>query len=238
MLKAYKDKIMIFQSFLKKAIGIMEMQKKSLKGMMNIRSNQDKAQSELLFNLMKFEDVGIAYYSDTDYSKRVLTHPDSSELREKIEEQTKKFVNPYKEAYLWLKGELLDVQGMYDGLVGRELVMKQQLGTEQKKRDDQKEMQKLSEGKTTFKSLLKSKSKKEESILTLKAGIEVADNEIAEYKKLNNYLTIYHGQVAIPTFKQAKQSLYLKNLNSFCVKEISNAHISATLYHGMLKDNE
>jgi len=28
--------------------------------------------------------------------------------------------------------------------------------------------------------------------------------------------------------------MYLKTLNSFCVKEISNAHASALLYHSML----
>jgi hypothetical protein len=236
-IKAYKDRIMIFQVFLKKAIGIMQMQKKQLKNMMNIRDKQDKAQSELLNNLMKFEDVGIAYYSDTDYKKRILTHPDISDLKEKIDEETKKFKNPYRDAYLWLKGELLDVQGMYSALLGREMVMKLQLGVEQKKRDDQKEMGKLSEGKTTLKSVFKSKSKKEESILSLRAAIEVSDNEIADYKKLTGFLSVYHGQVAIVKFKQAKSKLYLKSLNAFCIKEISNAHVTATLYHGLLKNN-
>jgi len=28
--------------------------------------------------------------------------------------------------------------------------------------------------------------------------------------------------------------MYLKSLNNFCVKEISNAHLAATLYHSML----
>lgn len=98
-------------------------------------------------------------------------------------------------------------------------------------------MQKLSEGKTTLKSVFKSKSKKEESILQLKAALEVADNEIADFKKLINFLTIYHGQAAIPKFKKAKSTIYLKALNSFCVKEISNAHVIATMYHGLLKDD-
>lgn len=112
------------------------------------------------------------------------------------------------------------------------------MATETKKRDDQKEMTKLSEGKTTLKSVFKSKSKKEESILNLKSNIEVADNEIADFKKLTSFLSIYHGQVAIPKFKLAKSKIYLKNLNSFCVKEISNAHVIATLYHGLLKDDK
>lgn len=102
------------------------------------------------------------------------------------------------------------MQGMYDGLLGREQVMKQQLNTEQKKRDEMKEMQKLSEGKTTFKSLLKSKSKKEESVLKIKAGLEIADKEIADYKLLTNFLSVYHGSVAIPKFKKEKSKLYLR----------------------------
>jgi hypothetical protein len=40
--------------------------------------------------------------------------------------------------------------------------------------------------------------------------------------------------MAIPKFKAAKAKMYLKSLNNFCVKEISNAHLSATLYHSML----
>jgi hypothetical protein len=85
---------------------------------------------------MKFEEVGIAYYSDQDYNKRILTHPNASELKAKIDESSGKWKNPYREAYYWLKGEYLDVKGMHDGLMGRENTMKAQLNAEQKKRDD------------------------------------------------------------------------------------------------------
>jgi hypothetical protein len=184
---------MIFQTYLKKAIGIMEMQKKQLKQMATVRDKQDKSQSELLGNLMKFEDVAIAYYADQDYNKRSLTHPNASDLKERIETTCNKFKNPYRDAYIWLKGEFLDVEGMYDALYGREQVMKAQLTTEQKKRDDEKELMKLSEGKTTMKSFFKSKSQKESNVLSLKAGLEIADQEIADFKKLLSFLTIYHG---------------------------------------------
>lgn len=111
---------MIFQQYLKKAIGIMEMQKKQLKNMVATRVKQDKSHSELLTQLMKYEEIGIAYYSDQDQTKRTLTNPDANDLKERIEESSKKIKNPYKDAYLWLKGEFLDVSGMYDGLQGRE----------------------------------------------------------------------------------------------------------------------
>ncbi len=35
------------------------------------------------------------------------------------------WTNPYKEAYLWIKGELLDLKGIYEALLGREAVVKQ-----------------------------------------------------------------------------------------------------------------
>lgn len=184
--------------------------------------------------LIKYEDIGIAYYSDQDPSKKTLTHPDSEDIKERIEKSSRKWKNPYREAYLWLKGEFLDVSGMYDALQGREGVMKAQLNTEQKKRDDQKELDKLTLGKTTMKSLFKSKSQKESNILSLQAAIEIADQEIIDFRKLINFLTIYHGQIAIPKFKTAKAKMYLKSLNNFCVKEISNAHLSATLYNSLL----
>lgn len=127
----YKERIMIFQSYLKKAIGVMEMQKKTLKAMSSVREKQDKAQTELIHNLMKYEDIAIAYYSDQDYNKRCLTHPSAGEdLKERLNQSATKWKNPYQDAYIWLKGEFLDVQGMYDAIQGRELCMKQQLGTE------------------------------------------------------------------------------------------------------------
>jgi len=90
-------------------------------------------------------------------------------------------------------------------------------------------------GKATMKSFFKSKSQKESNVLTLQASIEIADQEILDFKKLINFLTIYHGQVAIPKFKVAKSKMYLKMLNNFCVKEISNAHLTATLFHSLLE---
>ena len=116
---------------------------------------------------MKYEDIAIAYYADQDYNRRILTHPSAEDLKEKLATNLKKVKNPYKDAYIWLKGEFLDVSGMYDSLQGREGVMKAQLNTEQKRRDDQKELDKLTVGKTTIKSFFKSKSQKESSILTL-----------------------------------------------------------------------
>ena len=43
-------------------------------------------------------------------------------------------------------------------------------------------------GKATMKSFFKSKSQKESNVLTLQASIEIADQEILDFKKLINFL--------------------------------------------------
>ena len=65
-----------------------------------------------------------AVLADQDYNRRILTHPSAEDLKEKLATNLKKVKNPYKDAYIWLKGEFLDVSGMYDSLQGREGVMK------------------------------------------------------------------------------------------------------------------
>ncbi len=137
-----------------------------------------------------------------------------------------------------MKGEYLDVLGMIECLNGREQIMKFQITAEEKKRSDLKELEKLSAGKTTMKSLFSSKAKKEGSILTLQSQQEVLEAEIGDFKKLVRFLTVYHGAEAISKFKSQKARLYLRMLNNFCVKEISNAHTNATLYHGLLGKKE
>jgi hypothetical protein len=53
-----------------------------------------------------------------------LTHPNADDLEERIKTSATKWKNPYRDAYIWLKGELLDVQGMSNALDGREAVFK------------------------------------------------------------------------------------------------------------------
>ena len=123
---------------------------------------------------------------------------------------------------------------MYEALQGRESVMKKQISSEKQKRSDKAELEKLEGGKKTMKSLFKSKAGKDTTILKLQSSIENSEKEVEDYKKVIHFLTIYHGQISIPAFKSTKAKMYLKSLNNFCVKEISNAHGSAILYHSML----
>jgi len=57
-------------------------------------------------------------------AKRILTHPSGGDMKERIDTTCKGFKNPYRDMYIWVKGELLDIQGIIDALAGREMVLK------------------------------------------------------------------------------------------------------------------
>lgn len=63
-INTFKDRIAIFQQFLKKCIGIMEIQKKQIKAIAAVRDRQDKYEHDLMYQLMKYEDIAVAYYAD------------------------------------------------------------------------------------------------------------------------------------------------------------------------------
>lgn len=96
----------------------------------------------------------------------------------------------------------------------------------------------MSLGKTTLKSFFKSKDKKEADIVRYQRETETMTQDLEEYRKLITFITIYHGHMAIDKFKSNKVQQYMRMLNNFAVREISNAHLAATLYHQLLELSE
>jgi len=154
-----------------------------------------------------------------------MTNPSNAELPSDIVNNINSWRNSFKDVWVWLKGEALEVKGMIDAMQGREKLISSQQKTEDKKRDRQTELDKMSMGKTTLKSFFKSKSKIEKDILNYQADIEQLNLDIDEYRKLINFVTIYQGQLAINKFKRIKVEQYMKVMNHLSVSEISNAHL-------------
>ena len=92
-----------------------------------------------------------------------------------------------------LRNELLNIKAMMNAMQGRtnqEVLMTK---TEAKQRDKKTELEKMTLGKTTLKSFFKSKSKVTKDIDSYTAAISQMDVDIDNYKKLVNFITIYHG---------------------------------------------
>jgi len=185
--------------------------------------------------LMQYEASALEYFSENDMNSRVLTHPKAGDLNENLTTMVGSFRNPFLEAAVWIKGEMLDIAGMLNAMKGRDLVMKRQMATEGRKRDDNQELEKLSLGKTTLKSFFKSKTGKEQDILKLQASIEQANVEIEEYRKLNNFITVYQGQFAIEKFKKDKINQYTRMLNLMAIKSVFNANLFTQLSNQVLE---
>lgn len=86
--------------------------------------------------MQQYEDCAVEYLSENNKNSRVITHSNQEHFRENLQITTSSFKNPFYEAALWIRGEMLDIQGMINAIKGREAVIKRLADTEQKKRDD------------------------------------------------------------------------------------------------------
>jgi len=78
--------------------------------------------NDLYSVLMQYEHSAVEYFSDNTMESRVLTHPKAGDLKESVTTSVAQWKNPFLEAALWIKGEMLDIAGMLNALKGRELV--------------------------------------------------------------------------------------------------------------------
>lgn len=137
--------------------------------------------------------------------------------------------NPFTEVYLWIRGELLDIDGIRRAMAGRDMITKLQQGCEQKKRECQQELEKVSMGKFTFRSMLKSQQEKDAHMIELEAKIQQCNYDFEEYRKLLNFLTIFQGQTSVELFKKHKVAQYVKMIKMLSIKTVANAELAAQL---------
>ena len=92
-----------------------------MKKMIEVRDTQDKAYGGIVNSLLKYEDGNLEYYSDSDHTKRLLTNPDNkNNFKDEFDDSQRQWKNPFRDAYYWWKGEILDLKGLNECLIGRE----------------------------------------------------------------------------------------------------------------------
>jgi hypothetical protein len=121
----YREKINMFILFLKKADGMMEKAKENLKEMVIHHDKLKDNYLRMYYAFMKYEDIAVDYFSDCDVNKRSMTHPGVGDVKQKVVDAYNQVNNPFRDAYIWIKGEQLDMKGMLDALIGREGIMRQ-----------------------------------------------------------------------------------------------------------------
>ena len=83
-LSKYKETIMEFQTYLRKVISVLEIQRMQVKKMSENRDGQDSSYFNILNTLLKYEEVNVDYYSEQDKMKKILNHPQNGDFKEKI----------------------------------------------------------------------------------------------------------------------------------------------------------
>lgn len=105
--------------------------------MIRIRDAHDSSYKAIYSTLAKYEEVNVEYYSESDVTKKAINNPAfDADIKENAENAFKGWRNPFRDAYIWLKGELMDLKGLNEALLGREQVVKMQSSTEIKRKND------------------------------------------------------------------------------------------------------
>ena len=114
----------------------------------------------MIESLTKYEELNTEYYSEANLTQRILTHPSSGDVKERIANSQARWCNTFRHAYIWVKGELLDIKGMNDAIEGRLSIIKKLSEVINKQATDQKDLDDLMAGKTTIKNFFKTKNNK------------------------------------------------------------------------------
>lgn len=133
---AYRDKINVFSGFLAKCQNSNIQNRDAM--MSSVKEHKINADhyKQLYTVMMSYEASAVEYFSDNEMEARNLTHPRAGDLNETVATMIQEFKNPFLEAAIWIKGEMLDIAGMINAMKGRDSIMKRQLATESKKRSD------------------------------------------------------------------------------------------------------
>lgn len=185
---------------------------------------------------MKYEEIAVDYFADSEADKRILTHPYTGDMEQKINDAYgPNYKNPYREAYTWIKGELLDTRGMLDAFNSYKKLLDGRSSLIKKRQDDQKELANLNAKKTSMRNFFKSGKSKEESKYKLIQTIDADELTISNYNKVINFLTILNGTTTTKMFKTHKVEQYKKMLAYFASHEIHNQTLTSTLATTLLQ---
>ena len=185
----YKDQLRDFVTSSKDLFKSLHTFKEYAKKLEQIRKLKLLADTKLSGFLSKYEESTVALYGISDFTNnRVISNTDNDSVRASLDNIPKNMDNPFSKFKHWVKEEIIDFHALVDAIAQRELIESWKSKTEKKKRDSQSELDKLSAGKKTFKSLFKSASSKANQITNLTQTIAQCSVDIENYEKALVYV--------------------------------------------------
>ena len=162
------------------------------------------AQKELAGFISRYEDLNLTHYTDMNTKDLIFNSPDNKQLQEAMVSAGGALKNPYIDLYHWVKGEIYDLEAIRNSIAVRASVLENTRKLESKKMSTQKDLESVSQGKTTVTTLFKNSS----DAGAMANQIETTEREIMGSTLLGDLLTIYIGEKVLTVFKKEKMGLY------------------------------
>ena len=214
-----KEKINVFDSFLKKIKNNLSTFKKAVDISVDKRKEDILQYFEITHNLISYEKTNIMKYIDDYYDKLIFNNEKNSKLKEKLEKINEYLNNPFENVYNWLYDEEKDVQAMIEAINGINTLEMNYNKLKQKDESIENDIKKLESGQQGFiKNIFK---KKEESLSELNQEKNKNANSI---KNLNEIIKIvtYEMENKISEFKIEKINNYVKMIKEFANNKIQS----------------
>ena len=214
-----KEKINLFNSFLKKIKNNLSTFKKAVDISVDKRKEDILQYFEITHNLISYEKTNIMKYIDDYYDKLIFNNEKNSKLKEKLEKINEYLNNPFENVYNWLYDEEKDIQAMIEAINGINILEMNYNKLKQKDESIENDIKKLESGQQGFiKNIFK---KKEESLSELNQEKNKNANSI---KNLNEIIKIvtYEMENKISEFKIEKTNNYVKMIKEFANNKIQS----------------
>ena len=214
-----KEKINLFNSFLKKIKNNLSTFKKAVDISVDKRKEDILQYFEITHNLISYEKTNIMKYIDDYYDKLIFNNEKNSKLKEKFEKINEYLNNPFENVYNWLYDEEKDVQAMIEAINGINTLEMNYNKLKQKDESIENDIKKLESGQQGFiKNIFK---KKEESLSEL---YQEKNKNINSIKNLNEIIKIvtYEMENKISEFKIEKINNYVKMIKEFANNKIQS----------------
>ncbi|CAI2359893.1 unnamed protein product [Moneuplotes crassus] len=209
--------------FIKKILPILKGIKDQIKPMITERDIQNSNFPDLICLMTQFADC-ISGNPDSDDSIDSIYIQTANDISEKLK-------NPFKDYYLWLKGEIYDVQALSDTLESADKLRKTIDKLESKQKSTEAKLDKLNSKKMSFQTLFQKDSTKEESKKTCIEQIAKYKEDIEIYQKLTNICEKHVAREVIPKFKEEKTEIYYKMIQLISVGEIHNCRLATSFWN-------
>lgn len=155
---------------------------------------------------------------------QIVKSKNGCSMKSKIEHLSKELKNSFMSIRNWIKLEMMNLETLQLAIHEKNLCSQRKLKSMKELGEQQKLLKKIDEGKFTFKTMLKSKSSKDQYKLELLQSIQQKEKDIDNWDEIKKYITVYIIEKAIPLFQDRKAIGYQEAIRDFSMDEMHNAH--------------